>query len=104
MGQGHSAQLAQTQYSWLLKFVDSPVAYASHVSLECFEHGGAKILAVAYQAADAGYEGSRGQHLRFALSKDGGETWAPPKVVAFGGMPIWNPVLFYDKGKPQPTG
>ena len=52
MGQGQSAQLAQTQYSWLLRFADSAVSYASHVTLECFEHGGQKILAVAYQVGE----------------------------------------------------
>lgn len=98
MGQGHSAQLAQLEYNWLLQFADSAVSYASHVGLECFEYGGIKTLAVAYQAAtDVNHEGSRHQHIRFAISKDGGETWSPPRVVAWGGMPIWNPAPFFHK-------
>lgn len=98
MGQGQSTQLAQIKYSWIVRLSESPLTYASHASLESFEHAGNKVLAVAYHAAtDASHEGARSQHLRFALSRDGGESWAPSTVVAFGGMPVWNPVLFFDK-------
>jgi BNR repeat-like domain len=82
---------------WLLHYEDSLVKYASHASLETFVQDGVTLLALAYQASEAPYEGSTNQHLRFALSKDGGETWTPNRVIMFGLGPIWSPVLFYHK-------
>lgn len=60
---------------------------------------GSKWLALAYQAADVAYEGSRGQHLRFALSKDGGETFTPSRAVMWGAVPLWSPSLHHDPGE-----
>lgn len=77
-----------------------PVKYASASSLAVIKRpDGARWLALAYQASeDSAYEGSRGQHVRFALSKDGGESWGASTAVAWGVAPIWSPSLHYDAG------
>ncbi|PRW44584.1 BNR Asp-box repeat [Chlorella sorokiniana] len=102
MGAGYSSgkgdsPLADLKFSWALRYADSPVKYASSSSLAVIKRGdGSKWLALAYQASDTPHEGSRGQHLRFALSKDGGETFAPSKAVMWGATPLWSPSLHYD--------
>lgn len=60
---------------------------------------GSKWLALAYQASDVAYEGSGGQHLRFAISKDGGETFSPSRAVMWGAAPLWSPSLHHDIGE-----
>lgn len=100
MGAAQSSQnsgLAQISYLWLLQHRDAVIKYASGSSLEAFEQGGTKLLALAYQASEASCECSPDQHIRFQLSKDGGETWTASKVVVWGLGPCWAPVLFFDK-------
>lgn len=76
-----------------------PVKYASSSSLAVIKRGdGSKWLALAYQAAAVPYEGSRGQHICFALSKDGGETFSPSRPVMWGVGPLWSPSLHHDAG------
>ncbi len=76
------------------------IKYASSSSLAVIRRGdGSKWLALAYQASDTAYEGSRGQHIRFALSKDGGETFAPSRAVMWGAAPLWSPSLHHDAGE-----
>lgn len=94
--------LAELKSSWVLQYGSSPFKYASASSLVVIKkaNGSATpLLALAYQASEEAYEGSRGQHLRFALSKDGGDTWADSKCVMWGPAPLWNPVLHYDAGE-----
>ena len=87
--------LADLKHAWVLKYADSEsIKYASDCSLAVIKaSSGDKVLALAYQASSAAHEGSRGQHLRFALSKDGGETWGDSKCVMFGAAPLWGPSL-----------
>ena len=104
MGAGYSADkggpLAELSSSWVLKYADSATKYASGSSLCVIKRGeGPKQLALCYQASDAAVEGSRQQHLRFALSKDG-ENFGPSKCVMWGPAPLWNPTMHYDAGKP----
>lgn len=76
------------------------VKYASSSSLAVIRRAdGSKWLALAYQASDQPYEGSRSQHLRFSLSKDGGETFSPGKPVMWGAAPLWSPSLHHDAGE-----
>lgn len=101
MGAGSSKDggpLAELTFSWVLKYADSALKYASSSSLVVIEKAGAKLLALAYQAAEAAHEGDRGQHLRFALSRDGGSTWSESKCVMWGAAPLWSPTLHYDAG------
>lgn len=69
MGQGLSshANLAEISYRWLLLHRESSCKYASSSSLEKFEHGGATILALAYQASESEGECSPGQHIRYQV-------------------------------------
>jgi hypothetical protein len=109
MGAGMSADkgggaLAELKSSWLLQYEGSPFKYACGASLAAIKkaNGGATpLLALAYQASEEGYEGSRAQHLRFTTSKDGGESWEESKCVMWGPAPLWNPTLHYDAGKPR---
>jgi hypothetical protein len=94
---GGATQQPTIKSEWLLQYEDSLVKYASNASLETFNQEGVTFLALAYQASEAPYEGSPNQHLRFALSKDGGETWTANRVVMFGIAPLWSPVLYYHK-------
>ena len=108
MGAGYSADkggpLAELSSSWVLKYADSATKYASGSSLCVIKRGEwPKQLALCYQASDAAVEGSRQQHLRFALSKDG-ENFGPSKCVMWGPAPLWNPTMHYDAGKPGPGG
>ena len=76
------------------------IKYASSSSLAVIRRGdGSKWLALAYQASDKPYEGSRSQHLRFSLSKDGGETFSPGKPIMWGAAPLWSPSLHHDPGE-----
>ncbi|KAL4445290.1 hypothetical protein ABPG77_011115 [Micractinium sp. CCAP 211/92] len=101
MGAGSSKDggpLAELNFSWVLKYAESRFKYASSSSLVVIDKAGAKLLALAYQAAEAAHEGDRGQHLRFALSRDGGNTWSESKCVMWGAAPLWSPTLHYDAG------
>jgi len=93
--QGNS--LADVHRLWLLQHRESSIKYASSSSIETFEHGSTQLLALAYQASQAAHECSTDQHIRFQISKDGGETWSASRVVVWGLGPCWSPVLFYDK-------
>jgi hypothetical protein len=98
-----SGALAELKTSWVLEYGSSPFKYASASSLAVIKkvNGSATaLLALAYQASEESHEGSRGQHLRFTLSKDGGDTWGESKCVMWGSAPLWNPVLHYDAGRP----
>ena len=78
-----------------------PLKYASGSSLVVIRRGdGSKWLALVFQAGEAAYEGSRSQHLRFTVSKDGGETWGPSRAVMWGAAPLWSPALHHDAGEP----
>lgn len=103
MGAGGSKDggpLAEVAFSWVLKYADSAFKYASSSSVAVIkQQDGSKLLAVAYQAAEVSHEGDRTQHLRFALSRDGGESWTESKCVMWGAAPLWNPTLHYDAGK-----
>ena len=94
---GAAQQQPKIKSDWLLHYEDSLVKYASHASLETFTQDGVTLLALAYQASEAPHEGSSNQHLRFALSNDGGQSWTATRVVMWGIGPIWSPVLFYHK-------
>lgn len=100
MGVALSAQrgdsLAEVKHQWLLQYKESLIKYASASTLEQFEQGGTQLLALAYQASEAGHECSPSQSIRFQISKDGGETWSAARVVVWGLGPVWAPVLFYD--------
>eukprot|EP00899_Mesostigma_viride_P020272 jgi/Mesvir1/28246/Mv04787-RA.1 len=73
--------------------------YAHMVTLEAAPGQGARIYS-AWQASDH-HEGSHDQHIRFASSLDGGNTWSSPKVVARGNsQPIWGPVLHAEPPEP----
>lgn len=104
MGAGMSAAkeggaLAELKSSWALEYANSPYKYACGSSLVVIKkaNGAATpLLALAYQASQEAYEGSRTQHLRFTTSKDGGETWTENKCVMWGPAPVWNPCLHYD--------
>lgn len=105
MGAGQSADkgspLAELKSSWALKYADSTIKYASGSSLALIRQSNGSstpVLALAYQASEEAHEGSRSQHIRFVVSKDGGETWAPSKCVMWGAAPLWNPSLHYDAG------
>ncbi len=107
MGAGSSKDggpLAELNFSWVLKYAESRFKYASSSSLVVIDKAGAKLLALAYQAAEAAHEGDRGQHLRFALSRDGGNTWSESKCVMWGAAPLWSPTLHYDAGEHQAGG
>lgn len=100
MGVALSAQrgdsLAEVKHQWLLQYKESLIKYASASTLEKLEQGGTQLLALAYQASEAGHECSPSQSIRFQISKDGGETWSAARVVVWGLGPVWAPVLFYD--------
>lgn len=96
-GSKDGGPLAELSSSWVLKYAETAFKYASGSSLAVIKRpDGSKVLAVAYQAAEAAYEGDRAQHLRFALSSDGGVTWGESTCVMWGAAPLWNPILHYD--------
>jgi hypothetical protein len=102
MGAGistNNGSLAESRQLWLLQHRESSIKYASSSSIECFDHGGVKLLALAYQASEAAQECSPSQHIRYQISKDGGETWSASRVVVWGLGPSWSPILFFDKRK-----
>lgn len=97
MGASTSKPLAEVTQNWLLHFSDSSIKSAYQPSLAVIRGANkSKILALAYAASEATYAGSPSQHIRFALSKDGGETWTPSRSIMWGLAPLWGPVLHYD--------
>lgn len=102
MGAGSSKDggpLAELTFSWVLKYAESALKYASSSSLVVIDKAGTKLLTCAFQAAEAAHEGDRRQHLRFTLSRDGGNSWSESKCVMWGAAPLWSPTLHYDAGR-----
>lgn len=98
MGVGFSqpGSLAKIDHHWVLEN-DAQFKFTNSVSLESVKKGEDRVLLAAYLASAASYEGSPGQHIRLATSKDGGETWGKSKAVQWGLGPLWGPALYYHK-------
>jgi len=68
LGAGQNPEIKE---SWLLSLSDSDLKHAHNATIEAYTKDGCQILALAFQASEAAYEGSPSQHIRFAVSKDG---------------------------------
>lgn len=66
-----AVQNPEIKESWLLSHSDSDLKHAHNATIEAYRKDGCQILALAFQASEAAYEGSPTQHIRFAVSKDG---------------------------------
>lgn len=66
-----AVQNPEIKESWLLSHSDSALKHAHNATIEAYTKDGCQLLALAFQASEAAYEGSPSQHIRFAVSKDG---------------------------------
>lgn len=79
------AAAGRVRHSWLHRHDGNNISYAHMAMLEAFTApGGEALLAGAFQASGAGCEGAEAQHLRFCLSRDGGESWEPSVALMWG--------------------
>jgi hypothetical protein len=83
MGVGFSqpGSLAKIDHHWVLEN-DAQFKFTNSVSLESVKKGEDRVLLAAYLASAASYEGSPGQHIRLATSKDGARTAERPAAQA----------------------
>jgi len=90
------AAAGRVRHSWLHRHDGDDISYAHMAMLEAFTApGGEALLAGAFQASGAGCEGAEAQHLRFCLSRDGGESWEPSVALMWGLQALWSPVLHF---------
>eukprot|EP00192_Tetraselmis_astigmatica_P010644 CAMPEP_0117668668 /NCGR_PEP_ID=MMETSP0804-20121206/11683_1 /TAXON_ID=1074897 /ORGANISM="Tetraselmis astigmatica, Strain CCMP880" /LENGTH=383 /DNA_ID=CAMNT_0005476597 /DNA_START=81 /DNA_END=1232 /DNA_ORIENTATION=- len=83
------------RFSWV-HIHDDSISYAHMSMIEEFTTPwGETLMAAAFQASGAGCEGNDTQHLRFTVSRDGGESWGPSCCVMWGLQALWSPVLHY---------
>eukprot|EP00238_Polyblepharides_amylifera_P013106 CAMPEP_0196574354 /NCGR_PEP_ID=MMETSP1081-20130531/4083_1 /TAXON_ID=36882 /ORGANISM="Pyramimonas amylifera, Strain CCMP720" /LENGTH=387 /DNA_ID=CAMNT_0041892349 /DNA_START=68 /DNA_END=1231 /DNA_ORIENTATION=+ len=88
-------------HDWIFRFDTEGAAlgvtYSHMVNIQKIEHQGVRLLGAAWQASSAGCEGDPGQHVRFSLSWDAGQTWGPSSCVMYGLSAVWSPILHYDE-------